>query len=385
MTLRMEQLLPQLPGVVAAYAAGLESMKDGLKAADSVLSLWSADRLDCDARIRAAMAGSSQPYAVSLREPPGDVMPLPPFAAVTVVSSDGSSIEPDRFAPVQCYVVNAGFAVLPYGTGQEAALGARCIVGPPAPEAEGEEDEGAEDTGPRAWGVNLLRDVVEMETGSGLAVASAAASPTVLLLDGTLLPWDLDSRQVAESTRQELVGRTREALDHLSVCGGSLSVGAYVSGSRSSDVVNSLRALAAAGSRGWPASDGHLFATRLRDGERSAVFRAASERVRRVEEFFEGQHEVCFFYLRIGDDVARVELPRWATTPGQVERLHATLVDQCRRCDGYPRALQEAHEQAVISAGDRQAFSRMLDAEALRHGLRASANSKQMSKRRRGL
>lgn len=381
----MEQVLPQLPDVVAAYAAGLEAMREGLKAAESALALWTADPGDGDARIRAAMAGSSQPYGVSLEEPPGLVVEAPPFAPVTVVAADGSSIEPDRFASVQCFVVNAGFAVLPYGNGQEADLGSHSSVGPRAPEAEGEEEAGVEDAGPRAWGVNLLRDVIELETGAALAEERTPAGPAVLLLDGTLFPWDLDSRQVAESTRRELVQRTREALDRLAACGEPLSVGAYISGSRSSDVVNSLRALAGGDARSWPGSDGHLFAGRLGDGQRSAVFRAASERVRRVEESFAGQHEVCFFYLRVGDDVSRVELPRWAATGEQISRLHATLIDQCQRCDGYPRALQEAHEQAVISGSDRQAFSRALEAEAARHGLRSRMNSKQTSKRRRGL
>jgi NurA-like 5'-3' nuclease len=60
-------------------------------------------------------------------------------------------------------------------------------------------------------------------------------------------------------------------------------------------------------------------------------------------------------------------------------------VDQCRRCDGYPRALQEAHEQAVISGNDRLQFGRLLEMEVGRHGLRSLSNSKQVSKRRRGL
>lgn len=384
MTLRMEQVVPQLPGVVAQYAAQLEAMRAGLTAAESALSAWAADPAGGDEAIRAAMAGSSQPFAVSL-EPPGLTQHAPAFAPVTVVAADGSSIEPDRFAAVQCFVVNTGFVVLPYGNGQEADLGAHSTVGPRAPLAEGEEDAGVEDTGPGAWGVNLLRDVIELETGVRLAEERAASGPTVLLLDGTLLPWDLDSRQVAESTRRELVQRTREALDRLAAAGENLSVGAYISGSRSSDVVNSLRALTRADEAGWPGSDGHLFARRLGEGQRSALFRAESERVRRVEDLFAGQHQVCFFYLRIGDDIARVELPRWAATPGQVARLHATLADQCERCGGYPRALQEAHEQAVISTGDRTAFARLLEAEAARHGLRTPANSKQMSKRRRGL
>ena len=68
-----------------------------------------------------------------------------------------------------------------------------------------------------------------------------------------------------------------------------------------------------------------------------------------------------------------------------MERLHSALVDQCRRCDGYPRALQEAHEQAVISARDREGFERLLERLADGHGARARRNGKQRSKRRRTL
>ncbi len=385
MTLRMEQVLPQLPGMVARWREQLRGMEAGLRAAEAVLAGWATDPAAGDAAIRAAMARSAEPFAVASEESPGYVAPAPPFRPVTVVSADGSSIEPDRFAAVQCYVVNTGFVVLPYGTSLAADLGSHSELGPQALEAEGEDDTGAEDAGPRAWGVSLRRDVRELETGAQLAEGLSGQGPVVLLLDGTLFPWDLDSRQVAAATRDELTRRTSNALDRLAACGDSLSIGAYVSGSRSSDVVNSLRALAGADGRSWPGSDGHLFARRLGDGERSAVFRAASERVRNVESLFANRHEVCFFYLRVGDDVARVELPQWAMAVDRVARLHATVVDQCRRCDGYPRSLQEAHEQAVISMGDREVFGRMLEAEASRQGLRTAGNGKQASKRRRGL
>jgi hypothetical protein len=95
---------------------------------------------------------------------------------------------------------------------------------------------------------------------------------------------------------------------------------------------------------------------------------------------------VCFFYFRAGDDVARVEVPRWvADDPGCVDLLQATLIDQCRRCDDYPRALQEAHEQAVISGGDRVMFRWMLDAEAGRAGYHYPFGGKATSKQRRAL
>jgi hypothetical protein len=188
---------------------------------------------------------------------------------------------------------------------------------------------------------------------------------------------------VPKGTKEALARRTQDALDRCAVAGPGLSFGAYVSGSRSADVVTSLRALSRSGP--YLHADGALFQALLGDGERSAVFRARSERTSRVEKLFSPEQQVCFFYLRVGDDIARVEVPHWATAPEQVDRLHGALVDQCARCDGYPRALQEAHELAVISMSDRRQFEQLLSYEASRHGLRGGSNSKFWSKRRRAV
>jgi NurA-like 5'-3' nuclease len=104
-----------------------------------------------------------------------------------------------------------------------------------------------------------------------------------------------------------------------------------------------------------------------------------------VEQLFTAEDEVAFFYLRVEDDIARVELPRWAAAPRRVHLLHATLADQCHRCGGYPRALQEAHEQAVISGTDRDVFEALLEKEAARAGVHGQVAGKAASKRRRML
>ncbi|MGI8927426.1 MAG: DNA double-strand break repair nuclease NurA [Tepidiformaceae bacterium] len=384
MTLRMERALAQLPAVVERYAEGLRALDAGLAAAEQALSGWAADPAGADSLISAAMANSPEPYALSFEGSPADVHAPPPFGAVTVVAADGSSIEPDRFAAVQCYVLNTGFVALPYGLAGTPILDSLPHIGPTQPPPGGD-DHGEDELGPAGWGVNLRRDVAELDQAARLAQERAPDGPVVLLLDGTLFPWDLDSPRVAKATRDDLKERTQDALDLVYALGEGVSIGAYISGSRSGDVTTSLRALSNVGGIDWPSADGHLFARLLGDGERTALFRARSERVSRVEKLFSPRHEVCFFYIRIGDDVARVEVPHWATAASRVERLHATIIDQCARCGGYPRALQEAHEQAVISMGDRLQFSRLLESEAARHALRSGVNSKQMSKRRRAV
>lgn len=60
---------------------------------------------------------------------------------------------------------------------------------------------------------------------------------------------------------------------------------------------------------------------------------------------------------------------------------HSLVLDQCRRGQGYPVAISEAHEQAVINGADRQFFKQML-AEALeREGLPVYTSEKDRSKR----
>ena len=387
MTLRLEQVAGQLPGLVARYKQQLEAMNRGIDAAEAAAREWAADPDAGNRRIEQAMASATeqQPYAtVYAGESPAAAYDPPPFAPVTVVAADGSSIEPDRFAAVQCYVLNTGAVVLPYGTGTPASLGSVAAIGPELPPDEAE-DEAREDTAARSWGVNLRRDVCELEAGAAMAAEAVDGGPVVLLLDGTLLPWDLDSRQIPQRMREDLAAATREALDGVAALGADVSMGAYISTSRSRDVVTSLRALAPGEQGSWPLADSQVFGRLLQHGQRSAVFRARSERTQLVEKLFQPAHQVCFFYLRYGADIARVEVPHWATDSVRLGRLHATLVNQCDRCGGYPRALQEAHEQAVISGGDRQQFSILLEREADRHGLLTPANSKQMSKRRRAL
>jgi hypothetical protein len=138
------------------------------------------------------------------------------------------------------------------------------------------------------------------------------------------------------------------------------------------------------GGPAWPRADAPLFGRLLADGERSALFHSQSVRSERVETLL-AEHAVAFFYVRIGSDIARVEMPAWAAATEQVDRLHAALVDQCRRCNGYPRALQEAHEQAVISGSDRAAFARLLERESFAQGLQPGTGGKAASKRRRAV
>jgi hypothetical protein len=381
MTLRMEQVLPEMRAVIKGHVQQLDAIARGLDAARSRLDSWAAEPAAINSRVLAAMAESARPFALSTHEPVTLAREPSPPAPVTVVAADGSSIAPDRFSPVPCYVINTGYVSLPYGTSSPIALGAEATVGPKSLLLAAE-DDGTEAVDARGFGVELLRDVLELERGEDLAAHAMESGETVLLLDGTLLPWDLDAINIAEPVRADALARTEATLSRLRAFGPGLSLGAYISATRAAEVSTSLAALGGGGP--VPFADAAIFRRLLGDGQRSAVFMSQSRRSGRVETRLKS-HAVAFFYLRIGADVARVELPEWAASERQVARLHTTLVAQCFGCDGYPRALQEAHEQAVISGADRVAFSRLLEREAWAEGLATLSGGKATSKRRRAI
>ena len=95
-----------------------------------------------------------------------------------------------------------------------------------------------------------------------------------------------------------------------------------------------------------------------------------------------GKHQVYFYYLNVGPEIARVEIPHWVAKDETLLSLgHSLILDQCRRGQGYPVAISEAHEQVVITGSDRQMFKRMM-AEALeREGLPVYTSEKERSKR----
>ena len=70
-------------------------------------------------------------------------------------------------------------------------------------------------------------------------------------------------------------------------------------------------------------------------------------------------------FARLAHEIARVEAPQWVMNdPEMLDRVHSGVYDQCRRSGQYPPyppALIEAHEQAVISTGDRRMVEEMVE------------------------
>ena len=116
--------------------------------------------------------------------------------------------------------------------------------------------------------------------------------------------------------------------------------------------------------------DRHVLGTVLAPGERSAVFRSASH----IQGEYPTGTDISFFYLKVpgpgGGELGRIEVPRWvADDPVLLDRVHATVLQECRKGEGYPLALSEAHERAVVRASEREAFFRLMERRLRRAGL----------------
>ncbi|MFH1031285.1 MAG: DNA double-strand break repair nuclease NurA, partial [Chloroflexota bacterium] len=126
--------------------------------------------------------------------------------------------------------------------------------------------------------------------------------------------------------------------------------------------------------------DRELFASVLGEGERSTLFISPSSIVR--EHY--GEHRVYFFYLKMEEEIARIEIPEWvAKDENRLGLVHCLVLDQCRRGQGYPVALSEAHEQAVVREADRQNFWQLVESLLTEERLPDQTSNKSRSKRTR--
>jgi hypothetical protein len=328
-----------------------------------------------------------------MREPPAATYPAPERPSpITVVATDGSQIYPDRHVEPPFFLLNVGRVAFQYGTTEEPHLDSTPTLHFREPLAA--RFDAPLDTIPTEL-VSALRD--ERELSQLLEVATAARvrdRPLVALADGTLIRWMIRGMD-DERLENELIARYTEHLEGFRDAG--LALASYVSRPASTEIVNLLRFVGGdleAAPPGLaedipptPRLDGlldrHVLDAVLDPGERSAVFGSASH----IQGAYPTGTDIAFFYLKVpgpdGGELARAEVPRWvADDPVLLDRVHATVLRECRKGEGYPLALSEAHERAVVRASEREAFFRLMERRLRRAGLDPTGSRKRRSKQR---
>ncbi|MGB2800438.1 MAG: DNA double-strand break repair nuclease NurA [Dehalococcoidia bacterium] len=322
-------------------------------------------------------------------------------AEFTVLATDGSHIDVDRHSSVRCSVINIGSVTLQYGQYPDASLESEAslffgddlvITGPAGRE---EPIEGAL--------LGVKRSVEELRALAGIAQELPCERPTLALIDGSLILWGLAARDfegTRSHVREELLYRGYlDALDRMKRCGEkkNLALASYISYPRSTDVVNVLRVAlcphepadcdqhcSQGGQRECDAvvgiRDSDLFQALLSYRERSPIFISGSRFMQRHYR----EHQVHFFYLKLDEEIARVEIPSWvAENSGLIDLVHSLVLDQCQRGHGYPVALMEAHEKAVVTNADRERFWQLVELSLAEDRLYVRSSGKSQSKRLR--
>ncbi|MFC1933878.1 DNA double-strand break repair nuclease NurA [Chloroflexota bacterium] len=397
MSLDLTKVAPQVGGMVTSLKAGSEEKRERLQHALDVLRSKSTD-IDY---LRKKILSSKTTWLVAglVDGLAQHYKALPLAAEFTVIATDGSHIDVDRHRSTRCYLINIGSIILHYGASPDAVLDSLpCLYA-------GNEDLVIAPTKGREQPIEgallgIKRGVDECQRLAELAAEMPPDSSTLALLDGSLILWGLTSKDYPEPVTEALLDRGflvyLEEMRKLNE-DRSLALASYISFPRSTDVVNALRVAicphdppdcdrycppgekrdcdAVAG-----VQDSQLFLSLLSQGERSELFISQSSVVRKRY----GEHRVYFFYLRLEDEIARVEIPQWVASDESLLNLaHSLILDQCQRGHGYPVALSEAHEQAVITGTDRENFWQLVESSLVDEHLPTLVSAKSFSKRMR--
>ena len=345
---------------------------------------------------RPYMAAQVKDQLVGSHSPDG---PPPDWCAISV---DGSHIDVDRHLPIQCYLINLGGCVFTYGSQPAAQFFSEPQLASDPTElylydrANPNSEEAI--TGPL---LGILRSVQEMEHLVQKVQDSDPDLPTLALIDGTLVLWGLSGQGYRPFVRKTILQeRFLPALEQLRQLAQTrtITLAAYVSLPRTTEVANALRcclcpydlrtcqqSCSNRRSHQSPCDqangfmDREIFQELLAPGCRSPLYRTNPAA---AQEYY-GEHQVCFYYLNSGVEIARVEVPQWVADKDQLLTLgHSLIVEQCKKGQGYPVAISEAHEQAVISGSDRQQFKQMVEETLQRQGLPTYTSEKERSKSR---
>lgn len=310
----------------------------------------------------------------------------------SVVAVDGSQIMPSHHEVHACYVLNIGTAAITYSAGHAPLL-----------ENVPHLYASADDLYPMIDGrrlhvdesyVSLERTVLEVETLTRKAISMTQRDlPVLALYDGSLIPWTLE--RFSGSYRNQFVERMTIALNDLRR--HKVPIIGYVSHSRSADIVNCLRVWVCPFEQSdcrshcghlsedefpcstiWPLSDRQLLSGHLDSGECSTTFLSGAA----VSRHFSKDDRICFLYFNAGDEIARLEFPRWVYASEEFPNALNLVRSDAAKGNGYPISLAEAHHLAVIKGVDRDRFFELMAKQLLTLGVGRVRTSVKEAKKR---
>ncbi|MCP2730049.1 DNA double-strand break repair nuclease NurA [Limnofasciculus baicalensis] len=312
----------------------------------------------------------------------------------TVFATDGSQISPSHHEIAYCYLINVGRVMLHYGQSLYPLLDS-------SPEVFYKPEDLYVS---RKWGIRTEEWMGYRRTVSEISVLAEMASrwvnppgphfdiPNLAMVDGSLIYWFLES--IPTEARDRILPPILAAWDRLRSVNVPLM--GYLSAARSSEAINFLRLEACphpnpncmthCGSLTdklpcqvvEPLRDTSFWGNYLQPGQRGTLFRSSQ----RILDLY-GDRKIYFCYVNVGTEIARIEIPEWvAENSTLLNQALSLMLAQVYKGYGYPIALAEAHNKAVVRGGDRASFFALLEQQMIRTGLRNVGTSYKEARKR---
>ncbi len=322
-----------------------------------------------------------------------DIQPAP--YSHSVFATDGSQISPSHHEIAYCYLINIGQIMIHYGQSLHPLLDS-------LPEVFYKTEDLSIS---RQWGIRLeewmgyRRTVSEAEMLAEMACNWVLPPgghhnvPNLALVDGSLIYWFLDGLPV--EARDKILPPILAACERLRAT--NIPLMGYVSASRSTEGLNFLRLHTCEHEHPncvvhcsdlfdkYPCQkidslrDSTFWANQLQPGQRSPLYRSNL----RILDLYEDAQRVHFCYVNVGAEIARIEVPAWVVEDQNLfEQSLSIVLAQVHKGYGYPVALAEAHNQAVVRGGDRARFFGLLEQQLIKAGLRNVATSYKEARKR---
>ena len=317
----------------------------------------------------------------------------PPPLSHSVFATDGSQMSPSHHEIAYCYLINVGRVMLHYGQSLLPLLDS-------LPEVFYKPEDLYVS---KQWGIRTeewmgyRRTVSEAQALTEMACRwvnppGAHDQPTLALVDGSLILWFLEGLPL--EAREQIMPPILSSWEQLQA--SNVPVAGYVSASRSIEGINFLRLQAcphevpncmtycsehenAPCQVVEPLRDASLSVHILEPGQRGPLWCSSL----RILDLYHEAQKVYFCYVHVGTEIARVEVPAWVAKDSDLlSQTLSIVLAQVHKGFGYPVALAEAHNQAVVRGGDRVRFFALLEQQMIRAGLRNVGTSYKEARKR---
>jgi len=299
----------------------------------------------------------------------------------TAIAADGSEvpINEDFFFPY--YIINIGFIALKYGKDHFFFADSNAKI-------YFEENELYEKVGDKSFLVRgeLLSSKMLLEESKKLEELLkdfyTVEVPVLALFDGTLIQWEI--KETSETYKNNFVKNFQRMI--LKALQLKAPLAGYISGTRSRDVMEMIRIFLEMKGEDFDKQllsiikDADIFKIILRKGERSAIFRSNAP----ILNLYKAP--IYFFFLNVGSEVVRIEIPEFIAFDNDLLEITCALIlSQSKKGGGYPVALKEAHEQAVIKSSERVFIEELFIDFLRKKGIIFNQNYKFLSKKIRNI